>query len=76
MLDFKKNFKLETLEIDVANKIFKLNGEDFGKDCSGFNLSYDCETYTITLDLDTEVHYFSGKPSRDEVEHFVEQKII
>lgn len=76
MLDFKKAFKLETLEIDVANKIFKLNGEDIGRDCSRLSLHYDCDTYNITLDLDTEVHYFSGKPNCDEAEHFIKSKII
>ena len=31
--------ELKTAEIDVENKIFRVNGEDFGKDCTGFSIS-------------------------------------
>lgn len=34
--------ELKTIEVDVEKKIFKVNGEDFGKDCTGFSIS--CET--------------------------------
>lgn len=31
--------ELKTIEVDVEKKIFKVNGEDFGKNCSGFSIS-------------------------------------
>lgn len=33
--------ELKTVEIDVEKKIFRVNGEDFGKDCTDFSIS--CE---------------------------------
>ena len=32
--------ELKTIEIDTENKIFRVNGEDFGKRCTGFSI--DC----------------------------------
>lgn len=31
--------ELKTIEVDVEKKIFRVNGEDFGKDCTGFTIS-------------------------------------
>lgn len=33
--------ELKTIEVDVEKKIFKVNGEDFGMNCTGFSIS--CE---------------------------------
>lgn len=33
--------ELKTIEVDVEKKIFKVNGEEFGKNCTGFSIS--CE---------------------------------
>lgn len=32
--------ELKTIEIDVEKKIFRVNGEDFGRRCTGFSI--DC----------------------------------
>ncbi len=50
--------ELKTIEIDTEKKIFRVNGEDFGKGCSGFTIS--CEgpgEFEIWLSVDTTVHY-------------------
>ncbi len=33
--------ELKTIEVDVEKKIFRVNGEDFGKNCTGFSIG--CE---------------------------------
>lgn len=48
--------ELKTIEIDVEKKIFRVNGEDFGKDCTGFSLycstnHSDEERYAVSLSL-------------------------
>lgn len=42
--------ELKTIEIDVENKIFRINGEDFGSHCAGFNLWCNKETKDPTKD--------------------------
>lgn len=69
--------ELKTIEIDVENKIFKVNGEDFGKNCNGFSIS--CSTgdrdnwFNVTMRIDTEVKFanydFCGKMTSNGERH-------
>lgn len=54
--------ELKTIEIDVEKKIFRVNGENFGKNCDGFSI--DCSTaaktnkwFDITVRIHTDVKY-------------------
>ncbi|MDE5965866.1 MAG: hypothetical protein K2G89_03445 [Lachnospiraceae bacterium] len=54
--------ELKTIEIDVEKKIFRVNGEDFGKNCTGF--SVDCNTsrpdekqYSVCVSIDTDIRF-------------------
>lgn len=53
--------ELKSIEIDVEKKIFRVNGEDFGKNCDGFSIS--CKTgnrnewFDITVRISTDVKY-------------------
>ena len=31
--------ELKTIEVDTEKKIFRINGEDFGRECTGFIIS-------------------------------------
>lgn len=35
---FNEMHKLKTIEIDIENRIFKVNGENFGSGCDGFRI--------------------------------------
>ena len=48
--------ELKTIEVDAENKIFRVNGEDFGDKCSGFTIT--CRRYDdfdVRIELDTTV---------------------
>lgn len=45
--EFQAEF--ETLEINRKNKIFKINGIDFGKGCSSFSLTADYEGIVVRM---------------------------
>lgn len=50
--------ELKTIEIDAEKKVFRVNGEDFGKECTGFTIH--CNRYNdfdIRVEIDTTVHY-------------------
>lgn len=50
--------ELKTLEIDTERRIFRVNGEDFGKGCTGFQIicnRYD--SFDIRVEIDTTVKY-------------------
>ena len=47
--------KLKTVEIDLENKIFKVNGEDFGRHTSEFTLRVT--PTSVILDISTVVRY-------------------
>ena len=56
--------ELKTIEVDVENKIFRVNGEEFGENCTGFSI--DCSSIRdvdnflrIEMRIDTEVVYSS-----------------
>lgn len=49
---------LKTIEVDTENKVFKVNGEDFGIGCTGFLI--ECtgyEEFAIEMRIDTHVRY-------------------
>lgn len=54
--------ELKTIEIDVEKKIFRVNGEDFGENCTGFSLDCstkhpDSERYSVSLDIHTDIRF-------------------
>jgi len=62
---FIPDVELETIEIDVKNKIFRVNGKDFGKDAKQFSLlchtsPNDGEWWKVKLDIDTTVSYLAN----------------
>lgn len=63
--------KLKTVEVDVENNIFKVNGMPFGQDCDFFSISCDvADGFKIRVDIDTTVHFAeydldSGKKKTD-----------
>lgn len=49
--------KLKTIEVDTEKKVFKINGEEFGRGCTGFRIT--CQRYDefdIRVEVDTTVH--------------------
>lgn len=62
---FIPDAELETIEIDVKNKIFRVNGRDFGKDATEFSLNChtsknDGEWWQVALSIDTTVTYLTN----------------
>lgn len=62
--------ELKTIEVDVEKKIFRVNGENFGKGCTGFNISCDVDDgYKIHMEIDTRVvlssYNLSGEKTTD-----------
>lgn len=54
--------ELKTIEIDVEKKIFRVNGEDFGKSCTEFSIGCSAgrkhdEWFDITVRISTDVKY-------------------
>lgn len=52
--------ELKTLTIDAEKKIFEINGEEFGKVCTGFTIT--CKSYNdfdIRVEIDTTVKFVS-----------------
>lgn len=37
--------ELKTIEIDVEKKIFRVNGEDFGNNCTAFSINCETQKY-------------------------------
>ena len=75
---FIPDAELETVEIDVKNKIFKVNGREFGKDATSFSLDChispnDGEWWKVSLGIQTTVAYLANydidgkRTSMDEV---------
>lgn len=57
--------ELETVEIDVKNKVFRVNGREFGKDATQFSLfchvsPNDGEWWKMSLSIDTSVTYLAN----------------
>ncbi len=56
--------ELKTIEIDVEKKIFRVNGEEFGKDCDHFaifcssqNNTPDDEFFKIHMRIGSEIKF-------------------
>ena len=49
--------ELKTIEVDAEKKIFKINGEDFGDDCTGFVISCTPKEFRIQVQVDTTVSF-------------------
>ena len=50
--------ELKTLEVDTEKKLFRINGEDFGKGCTGFQVICNCyDSFDIRVEIDTTVKY-------------------
>lgn len=50
--------ELKTIEVDVEKKVFKVNGEEFGKNCTGFTISCDgCDSFNVRMEIGTVVHF-------------------
>lgn len=41
---------LRTLEVDIANNVFKINGIDFGGRCIGFSVEHNAFGTTVYLE--------------------------
>lgn len=51
--------ELKTIEVDTEKKIFRINGEDFGHECTGFMISCTPDDFRIDMQVDTTVHFAS-----------------
>lgn len=50
--------ELKTIEVDAEKKIFRINGEDFGKGCTGFSIHCSShDDFNIRVEVDTTVYY-------------------
>lgn len=50
--------ELKTIEVDTEKKIFRINGEDFGKCCTGFSITcHRYDSFDIRVEIDTTVVY-------------------
>ena len=60
--------ELKTIEVDTENKIFRINGEDFGRECTGFIISCTPDGFRIDMEVDTTVHFatYSNKGAQKE----------
>lgn len=56
--------ELKTIEIDVEKKVFKINGENFGKGCTGFTITCGgLDDFSIEVELNARIQYatYQGK---------------
>lgn len=51
--------KLKTIEVNTEKKIFRINGEDFGHECTGFMISCTPDDFRIDMQVDTTIHFAS-----------------
>lgn len=51
--------ELKTIEVDTEKKIFRVNGEDFGYECTGFMITCTPDDFRIDMEVDTTVHFAS-----------------
>ncbi len=57
--------ELKTIEVDTEKKIFRINGEDFGKGCTGFRITcHEYNGFDIRVEVDTTVHFASYRCSK------------
>lgn len=48
---------LEKIEVDVKNKVFRINGEDFGRDCTGFTITCKPAGWEIRAEINAMVSF-------------------
>lgn len=69
--------ELKTIEVDVEKKIFRINGEDFGKVCTGFTLVCEAgkeDFFHVQLSMDTRMHFiYYDRKGRKLCGHSVER---
>lgn len=66
---------LKTIEVDVEKKIFNVNGEPFGRRCTGFTISCEAgEGFEIQMDINTTVRLSTYKMNGEKKADFVHQK--
>ena len=54
--------KLKSIEVDTEERIFRINGEDFGKGCTGFSITcHKYDSFDIRVEVDTTVRFVSIK---------------
>lgn len=62
--------ELKTIEVDVEKKIFRVNGEDFGKHCTGFSISGAVgdfnQWFDITMNVSNDIVFGSKYNMRGE----------
>ena len=52
--------ELKTIEVDTEKKIFRVNGEDFGKGCTGFRITcHRYDSFDIRVEIDSTVRLVS-----------------
>lgn len=52
--------ELKTIVVDTEKKIFKVNGQEFGRGCTGFTITCEgYELFKIRMEIDTTVHFVS-----------------
>lgn len=65
--------ELKTVEIDVEKKIFKVNGEDFGKGCNELAIFCTPPSWNIRMELTEKIIYekydLDGKHIEENVIH-------
>lgn len=68
--------ELKTIEVDVEKKIFRVNGEDFGKNCTGFSISCEVgnrdEWFRVLMRISQDTIFdskydFDGKKTSEKV---------
>lgn len=48
--------ELKSIEVDVEKKIFRINGEDFGENCTGFSIHCKKhDDFSVRAEFDTTV---------------------
>ena len=64
--------ELKTIEVDVEKKVFKINGEDFGRGCTGFTITCNgYNNFSVRAEVDTTVQFatFNGNGRASYSEH-------
>lgn len=47
--------ELKTIEVDTEKRIFRINGEEFGQQCTGFTISCTAEGFKLRAEVETIV---------------------
>lgn len=68
--------ELKTIEVDVEKKIFRVNGEDFGRGCTKFSIQCDGpKNFHVEMRINKNVLFANYLPG-EEAEVFVKEDII